>query len=116
MLCNYRYCQVELPEYENGNRRYCDEHCYMAEKLERAKDNYASRKKSLSEIDRIETLLRVCQKKYGDGLFDINVLRAEKMNWVITTGSVTLDGIEYRVVGSFAYSAFADGNIRIVKL
>jgi len=37
MNCNYRYCGEAIPPDENGNRRYCNDECYMAEKLERSK-------------------------------------------------------------------------------
>lgn len=116
MLCNYRYCRDELPEEENGNRRYCDNNCYMVEKLERSKDIHANKKKVLLEIERNETLLRVFHNKYRDAHFDINLLRDKKIDWSISTGSISIDGVEYRLVSSFAYAAFTEGTAQILKL
>jgi len=116
MFCNYRNCSYELHDYENGNRHYCDDECYNAEKLARSKDNYIRKKKHLAEIDRIEALLRVCHNKYGDSLTDINVLRAEKMNWSFNTGQTTIDGLAFFVVGSYAYRAFDNSTIKIINI
>jgi len=40
MNCNYRNCGEIIPSDENGNRRYCNDNCYMAEKIERSKVRY----------------------------------------------------------------------------
>jgi len=40
MNCNYRYCGENIPLNENGNRRYCNGECYLAEKNERSKVRY----------------------------------------------------------------------------
>lgn len=116
MKCNYRYCGEEIPGGLNGNRRYCDEHCSYAERLIREKEKNSSRKSLLSEIKRIEALLRVCYNRYGDRAFDVNEIRAMQMNWTVISDTISLEGIVYRKVGMYAYVAFDNNTIKIVKL
>lgn len=116
MNCLYRYCGAELPMGINGNRRYCDDDCNNAERLEREKDKYAAKKTLLSEFRRIETLLRGCYQEYGEAPFDIQILRGLKMNWTILSETLVINDISYRVVGSFGYVAFANNTIKIVKI
>jgi len=116
MKCNYRNCLKELLAGVNGNKRYCDEECSYLERLEREKEKNKVKRNILSEINRIQALLRACQKIYGDSLFDVNILRELRMNWAIISGTTQIEGHEYRVVGSFAYSVFQTGKIRIIKL
>jgi len=40
MNCNYRYCGDVIPLNKNRNRRYCNDECYMTEKIERSKVRY----------------------------------------------------------------------------
>ena len=116
MKCFYRYCGSELPGGINGNRRYCDDYCNNAERLEREKDKYAAKKALLTELKRIEILLRGCYQEYGEAPFDIQILRGLKMNWTILSDSLVIDDISYRVVGAFGYAAFANNTIRIIKM
>jgi|GEM_PF-870766 len=116
MICRYRFCTIVLHSQLNGNRRYCSEECSYLERLEREKEKNQLRKNALSEINRIQALLRACHNRYGDSLFDVNVLREQRMNWTIISGTTQIEGHEYRVVGSFAYSVFQNGEIRIIKL
>lgn len=116
MKCRYRYCGTELPWGINGNRRYCDDDCNDAERLEREREKYGARKTMLTELKRVESLLRICYSHYRDTPFDINVLRQMKMNWSVISDIVTRDGIDYRVVGSFGYVAFDNNTIKIVNL
>lgn len=116
MNCNYRYCGDQIPLNENGNRRYCNDECYMAEKLERSKDNYAVNKKSLNEIKHVERFLSACHKKYGSEVINCNVLRVEKMNWSIITGTALIDGEKYRIVGCYGYVLYSNNTVKIIKL
>lgn len=115
MKCNYRRCLKELPLGINGNRRYCDDDCNNSERLERERDKYEARKTILTELKRVESLLRGCFNQYGSSLFDASVLRDLKMNWTIITNTIKVDGIEYRVVGPYAYGIYQDGNVKIFK-
>jgi hypothetical protein len=47
--------------------------------------------------------------------FDINVLREQKMNWILISYTTVVDALEYRIVGSFGYTAFDNGTIKIEK-
>jgi hypothetical protein len=116
MNCRYRYCGDELPWGINGNKRYCGDDCSNAERLEREKDKYATRKATLSEFKRVETLLRACHLEFGESPFDINLLRGMKMNWILFSETLVIDNISYRVVGSFGYTAFANETVKIVKI
>lgn len=116
MKCRYRYCASELLIELNGNRRYCSDQCSYLERLEREKEKNRVKKSILSEINRIQALLRACHNKYGDSLFDVNILRELRMNWTIISGTSIIEGIEFRIVGSFAYTVFENGKIRIIKL
>lgn len=116
MKCRYRFCSDELPWGVNRNKRYCDDDCSDAERLEREREKYSVKKALLSEIRRIETLLRGCYQEYGDAPFDIQILRGLKMNWTLFSETLVLDNISYRIVGSFGYSAFANDTIKIVKI
>jgi hypothetical protein len=111
MNCNYRNCGEIIPSDENGNRRYCNDECYMAEKLERSKDNYAVNKKSLNEIKQVEKILSAAYKKYRGDIFDVNILRVEKMNWSIITGITKIDGETIRIVGSYGYIVYSNNII-----
>ena len=116
MNCLYRYCGAELPMGLNRNRRYCDQECSDAERLERERDKYEKRKSILSEVNRIEALLRACYNSYGCTPFDINILRELKMNWTILSDTLVIDDMSYRVVGTFGYVAFDNNTIKIVKI
>lgn len=116
MNCNYRYCGDVISLNQNGNRRYCNDECYMAEKLERSKDNYAINKKCLNEIKHVENILRATQKKYGNKIIDANILRVEKMNWSIITGNTIINGDNCRVVGGYGYISYLNNTIKIIKL
>ena len=116
MNCNYRYCGKAIPPDENGNRRYCNDDCYMAEKLERSKDNYAVNKKNLNQIKHVENILSAAFKKHGSGVFDVTILRAEKMNWTVITGTTTIDGEIIRIVGRYGYVLYSNNTIKIIKL
>jgi hypothetical protein len=116
MNCRYRYCGDELPWGINGNKRYCDDDCSNAERLEREKDKYATRKATLSEFKRVETLLRACYQEFGESPFDINILRGMKMNWTILSDTQVIDDMSYRIVGTYGYVAFDNNIIKIVKI
>jgi hypothetical protein len=116
MKCNYRNCGEAIPPDENGNRRYCNDDCYMAEKLERSKDNYAVNKKNLNQIKHVENILNAAYKKYGGDIFDVNILRVEKMNWTVITGTTTIDGETIRIVGRYGYILYSNKTIKIIKL
>jgi len=116
MKCRYRFCGAELRWGINGNRRYCDDDCNNAERLERERDKYGARKSVLSELKRIEPLLRACYSRYKDTPFDINILRELMMNWSVISDSISRDGIDYRVVGSYGYAAYDNNTIKIIKL
>ena len=116
MYCNYRNCGDFLPPNRNGNRRYCNDECYMAEKLERSKDNYAVNKKSLNEIKHVEKILSAGHKKYGSEIINCNILRVEKMNWSIITGTAIIDGEAYRIVGRYGYILYSNNTVKIIKL
>lgn len=116
MNCLYRYCGAELPMGINGNRRYCDDDCNNAERLEREKDKYAAKKTLLSEFRRIETLLRGCYQEYGEAPFDIQILRRLKMNWTVYSSTRIIEGASYQIVGSYGYAAFDDDTIKIINI
>lgn len=116
MNCNYRNCLKELNARLNGNRRYCNEECNYLERLEREKEKNGVKKSILSEINRVQALLRACHNRYGDSLFDVNVLRELRMNWTIISGTSQKEGYESRKVGSFAYTVFENDKISIIKL
>ena len=116
MKCNYRYCEAELPVGSHGLLRYCDEYCSHAERLEREKEKYEQRKLALLELKRIEALLRICYNRYGTNAFDINILREMSMEWRFFSSTTTIDGIEFRTIGSYGYVAFDNNTIKIVKL
>jgi len=116
MNCNYRYCGDIIPPNENGNRRYCNDECYMAEKLERSKENYAVNKKNLNEIKHVEKILSAGHKKYGSEFINSNVLRVEKMNWSILSEIKIIDGEKCRVVGNYGYFLYSDNTLKIIKL
>ena len=116
MNCNYRFCQAEILEVMNGNRRYCNDECSYAERLEREKEKYAEKKSMLSEITRIEQLLENCFNHYGENPFNIDTLRKMKMNWEVFSKMVFLNGFYYRAVGSYGYMAMENNTIKIVKI
>jgi len=116
MNCNYRYCGDTIPLNENGNRRYCNDECYMAEKLERSKDNYEANKKSLNKIKHIEKILRAAYNKYGNEIINANILRAEGIDWTFITGTTVIESIKYRVVGSYGYASYLNDTVKIIKL
>ena len=116
MHCNYRNCGEFLPPNRNGNRRYCNDECYMNEKLERSKDKYAVNKKNLNEIKHVEKILCAGYKKYGSEIIDCNVLRVEKMNWSIITEIKIIDEEKCRIVGSYGYFLYTDNTLKIIKL
>jgi hypothetical protein len=115
MICSYRLCNEELPYGLNGNRRYCNDECNYLERLEREKEKNAKKKTALSEINRVGALLRSCHRRYMNKPFDINVLREQKMNWTLISYTSVVDGLEYRIVGSFGYAALDNGTIKIEK-
>jgi len=116
MKCQYRFCEAELPDGLNGNSRYCDYSCYYNEKKERSRETYAKRNETLTEIRRVESLLRICHQEFRDKPFNAEVLTAKNMNWQVITSSVTIDGKSYRVVGKYAYILFDNNTLLIIKL
>lgn len=115
MKCRYRYCGAELPRGINGNRRYCDDDCNDAERLEREREKYGTRKTILTELSRIETLLRIFYNRYGDTPFDVSVIRELKMNWTIYSDTLKHKDIDFRFVGSYGYAVFQNDTIQIIK-
>lgn len=116
MICSYRFCQQELPSWLNGNRRYCNEDCNYLERLEREKEKNLSKKEMLAEFNRIQALLRKCHVLFGDSLFDVNILRQQRMNWTIISGTSQIDGYDFRMVGSYGYIVFENNQIKIIQL
>ncbi len=116
MNCNYRNCLKELAIGINGNRRYCDDQCNYLERLEREKVKNSIKKKAMGEINRVQALLRACHNQYGNSLVDVNILREQRMNWSIISGNTLIEGVEYRIIGSFAYTVFEKSKIQIIKL
>jgi hypothetical protein len=116
MICSYRLCNEELPYGLNGNRRYCNDECNYLERLEREKEKNVKKKLALLEINRVESLLRLCYNRYRDKLFDVNTLRELKMNWTIISNTINIDGFQYRVLGSYGYVVFNNGTIKIIKI
>ncbi len=116
MNCNYRNCLKALTVGINGNRRYCDDQCNYLERLEREKEKNSIKKNALGEINRVQALLRACHNQYGNSLVDVNILREQRMNWSIISGTTQIDGFEYRIIGSFAYTVFEKSKIQIIKL
>jgi len=116
MKCNYRFCQIELDPNVHGNRNYCDDECYMAEKLERAKDNYAETKKTLNVFKHVEKILGLAYKKYGSEPFSASVLRTENMNWSIMSGTTEFEGENFHVVGAYGYLVYNSNKVKIIKL
>lgn len=116
MNCRYRYCGAKLPGRINGNRCYCDEDCAYAERLEREREKYGARKTILTELSRIETLLRVCYNRYGDTPFDVSVIREMRMNWTIYSDTGKHNDIDFRYVGSYGYAVFQNDTIQIIQL
>ena len=115
MNCKYRYCGTELPTDTNGNRQYCDEYCSYQERLEREKQRYNKKKSTLSEMSRVEGLLRTCYAQFGDTPFDITILRTQKMNWTLHSSIITNNGDEFRIIGSYGYMALKNSTILIQK-
>jgi hypothetical protein len=115
MNCQYRYCGAELPLGVNGNRNYCDNTCSYEERLLREKERYGKKKSTLSEITRIEGLLRTCYAQFGDTPFDITILRAQKMNWTLHSSIITSNGEPFRIIGSYGYMALKNSTILIQK-
>ncbi len=113
---NCKFCGEPLPPNANGNRRYCDESCYMAEKLIRSKNNYEVNKNTLNQIKLVEKILASVYNKYGSNVIDVNILRVEKMNWSVMTGKITIDGEIFRLVGRYGYILYTDNTIKIIKL
>jgi len=115
MNCKYRYCGAELPLDTNGNRQYCDEHCSYEERLEREKERYNKKKSTLSEMARIEGLLRACYNQYGESPFDVNILRSLGMNWTLHSRIQHNQFGEIRVVGNLGYIVLENFTILIFK-
>ena len=115
MNCHYRYCVAELPLGVNGNRNYCDDTCSYEERLLREKERYNKKKSTLSEMTRIEGLLRTCHSQFGEVPFDINILRSQKMNWTLHSSIIDSNGDEFRIIGSYGYMALKDSTILIQK-
>jgi len=116
MKCRYRRCLSDLHNQLNGNRRYCNDECSYLERLEREKENNSIKKNALGEINRVQALLRACHNQYGNSLVDVNILREQRMNWSIISGTTQIDGFEYRIIGTFAYTVFEKSKIQIIKL
>ena len=113
--CEYRHCQFVRPYFDNKTK-YCDDNCRYSEKLERQKDQNNEKKILLNEFKRIESLLRVCYRRYGDKPFDINVIREMRMSWSVTSGEIERDNVKYTKVGSYAYAVSKDNFIIIIKI
>lgn len=114
MKCNYRNCYY-LPS-EEGNRRYCDDDCYKAEKSFREKGNYANKKKTFNQIEFAEKILSAAYKKYGSQIINSSIIRAENMDWSIYTGTSLINEVDVNIVGSYGYTLFIDNTIKIYKL
>ena len=112
----YKKLIKDLHNQLNGNRRYCSDECSYLERLEREKENNSIKKNALGEINRVQALLRACHNQYGNRLVDVNILREQRMNWSIISGTTQIDGFEYRIIGSFAYTVFEKSKIQIIKL
>jgi hypothetical protein len=115
MNCKYRYCGAGLPADTNGNRHYCDDYCSYEERLEREKERYNKKKSTLSEMTRIEGLLRACHNQYGESPFDVNILRSLGMNWTLYSSILHAEFGEIRIVGSLGYIVLENFTILILK-
>lgn len=115
MNCNYRFCQTNLPNGLNGNRRYCNDQCNYFERLEREKEKNAAKRALIIDLRRIEALLRTCYNWYGESIFDVGVLRSMKMNWTLFSSINVIEGVEFKIVGSYGYRLFNNDTIKIIK-
>ncbi len=113
--CEYRYCRT-VQSYFDNKTKYCDDDCRDKEKLARQTDQYHEKKKMLNELNRIEGLLRTCYRRYGEEPFDINVLREMRMNWTVTAGELVQNNLTYTRIGSYAYAATQNNQIRIINI
>jgi hypothetical protein len=112
-----RFCGVALPNNTHGNRRHCESGlCNISNAKARGRDKYAKQKVTLQQFKQSELTLSIGYKMYGNDYIPVNLLDNLGINWTFCNNRITIEGVEAKVVGSYAYITYKNKTMRIWKI
>lgn len=109
-------CGRLIPDYRNGNTKYCHDDCYDDNKAVNAAESYKKKAEHIVVLNNDEILhdfyVLVQSKEYVPA----KQLVARNFNWSIHTGGVVINNIKAIKMIRYAYTFFENQTLIIWKL
>jgi hypothetical protein len=112
-----QYCNTLLEWDNHGNRDYCDEYCYNANKKLKNIEKYNENKNLKSDFEKADQILKHFYDLYGaEKLIDVRLPDGLGMNWVTCKREEKIKDIPAIVIDQYAYTLIKNDKIVIWKL
>jgi hypothetical protein len=101
---NCKWCDKPLDPLIHGNRKYCDEHCYYLEKLNRQQEKRNREYEIREDKKRSEKILEKLLIQHGEGNWlNAQLVEIEQFDFSISDGIRFINGHRAIVIGNHAY-------------
>lgn len=111
------YCNTPLDWEKHGNRDYCNDNCYYANKQFKNLQKYWNNKAEQDAFQKVDLILKRFYDLYGPGKGIPAILLDDVgMNWLIRKNEIIIDDRPAITIGLYAYNLYNTAIVEIWKI